>query len=87
MAAIAISVGTLVAAWLGPEFAVRTADEWEAFLLPREIACVRADAASHVRFLHTDPQTAAIQFRHQSRDERRLAVVLAANDMDAAQRK
>ncbi len=43
-------------------FHSRTADEWEAMLLPQGIACVRADKASHVRFLHSDPQPAAMGF-------------------------
>lgn len=47
---------------LEPVFRARTADEWEALLLQQGIACVRADAASHVRFLHSDPQTRAMGF-------------------------
>ena len=47
---------------LEPLFLTRGADEWEAFLLERDIACVRADKASHLRFLHTDPQPAAMGF-------------------------
>ncbi len=47
---------------LEPVFATRSADDWESFLLDRDVACVRADKASHVRFLHTDPQTAAMGF-------------------------
>jgi len=47
---------------LEPVFRARTADEWEALLLRKGIACVRADAASHVRFLHSDPQTRAMGF-------------------------
>ncbi len=47
---------------LEPVFRSRTADDWETLLLPKGIACVRADAASHVRFLHSDPQTRAMGF-------------------------
>ena len=47
---------------LEPVFAARTADEWETDLLARGIGCVRADKASHVRFLHSDPQPAAMGF-------------------------
>jgi crotonobetainyl-CoA:carnitine CoA-transferase CaiB-like acyl-CoA transferase len=43
-------------------FRTRTADDWETFLLARGVACVRADKASHVRFLHSDPQPAAMGF-------------------------
>jgi crotonobetainyl-CoA:carnitine CoA-transferase CaiB-like acyl-CoA transferase len=45
-----------------PVFRTRTADAWEALLLPRAIGCVRADKASHVRFLHCDPQAKAMGF-------------------------
>jgi crotonobetainyl-CoA:carnitine CoA-transferase CaiB-like acyl-CoA transferase len=45
-----------------PVFRTRTADEWEQHLLTLGIACVRADKASHVRFLHTDPQSKAMGF-------------------------
>lgn len=57
---------------LEPIFKTRTADEWEAFLLGRGVACVRADKASHLRFLHEDPQTKAIGFMSltQSREFR-----------------
>lgn len=47
---------------LEPIFRTRTADAWEALLLPQDIACVRADKASHVRFLHEDPQPKAMGF-------------------------
>jgi crotonobetainyl-CoA:carnitine CoA-transferase CaiB-like acyl-CoA transferase len=47
---------------LEPIFRSRAADEWEALLTARDIACVRADKASHVRFLHEDPQPKAIGF-------------------------
>jgi crotonobetainyl-CoA:carnitine CoA-transferase CaiB-like acyl-CoA transferase len=47
---------------LEPIFRTRTADEWETFLLPRDIGCVRADNASHLRFLHSDPQPKAMGF-------------------------
>lgn len=47
---------------LDPIFRTRTADEWEALLQPQDIGCVRADKASHVRFLHSDPQSAAMGF-------------------------
>ena len=41
---------------LEPIFKTRSADQWEADLLAQQIGCVRADKASHVRFLHSDPQ-------------------------------
>lgn len=47
---------------LEPVFAARTADEWETDLQAKGIACVRADKTSHVRFLHSDPQPAAMGF-------------------------
>lgn len=47
---------------LEPIFPTRSADEWETFLLAQDIGCVRADKASHVRFLHSDPQSAAMGF-------------------------
>ena len=47
---------------LEPIFRMRTADDWEEFLGARDIACVRADRTSHVRYLHTDPQPRAIGF-------------------------
>ncbi len=49
-----------------PIFRKRTADEWEALLLPRDIGCVRADKTSHVRFLHEDPQPQAMGFMAQT---------------------
>lgn len=52
---------------LDPIFRTRTADEWEADLLGRGVACVRADAASHVRFLHSDPQPKAMGFMVQTK--------------------
>lgn len=45
---------------LEPIFAKQSADEWEVFLLANGVACARADNSSHVRFLHNDPQPAAI---------------------------
>ncbi|MDE2303576.1 MAG: CoA transferase [Sphingomonadales bacterium] len=51
-----------LAAQLEPVFRMRGADAWEAELLARDIGCVRADAASHVRFLHSDPQAKAMGF-------------------------
>ena len=51
---------------LEPLFGARGADSWESDLLGKGVACVRADAASHVRFLHTDPQTAAMGFMVQT---------------------
>jgi len=47
---------------LEPVFRTRSADDWEAALLAKDIGCVRADKASHVRFLHSDPQPAAMGF-------------------------
>ncbi|MEJ5979511.1 CoA transferase [Novosphingobium sp. PS1R-30] len=58
-----------LAAELEPVFRVRTADAWEAFLTDRGIAGVRADAASHVRFLHSDPQPRAIGFMTMTRSD------------------
>jgi crotonobetainyl-CoA:carnitine CoA-transferase CaiB-like acyl-CoA transferase len=51
-----------LSAELEPIFRTRSADEWEALLLPRSIGCVRADKSSHVRFLHSDPQARAMGF-------------------------
>lgn len=48
-------------------FAERDADAWESDLLAKNVACVRADKASHVRFLHSDPQAAAMGFMVQTR--------------------
>lgn len=56
-----------LAAELEPVFASRSADAWEALLLARDVACVRADKASHVRFLHCDPQTTAMGFMVMTR--------------------
>jgi crotonobetainyl-CoA:carnitine CoA-transferase CaiB-like acyl-CoA transferase len=55
---------------LEPVFKTRSADEWEALLLPQALGCVRADKASHVRFLHSDPQSKAMGFmvRTQSQE-------------------
>ncbi len=47
---------------LEPIFRTRTADDWETLLLARDIACVRADKMSHVRFLHSDSQPKAMGF-------------------------
>jgi crotonobetainyl-CoA:carnitine CoA-transferase CaiB-like acyl-CoA transferase len=60
---------------LEPIFKTRAADDWEAFLLARDIACVRADKASHLRFLHEDPQPKAMGFMAmtQSREFRAQA--------------
>ena len=52
----------MLAAELAPIFRTRSADDWEAFLLERDVGCARADAASHVRFLHSDPQARAMGF-------------------------
>jgi len=43
-------------------FRTRTADEWESVLTALDIGAVRADKASHVRYLHSDPQPKAIGF-------------------------
>ena len=51
---------------LEPLFATRDADAWESDLLARDVACVRADKASHVRFLHSDPQSATMGFMVQT---------------------
>lgn len=47
---------------LTPVFAGRAAGDWESDLSGRGIGCVRADSTSHLRFLHSDPQPAAIGF-------------------------
>lgn len=47
---------------LEPIFYTRSADEWERDLLAQDVAAVRADAVSHLRFLHEDPQPKAIGF-------------------------
>ena len=47
----------------------RSADEWESLLLASGIACVRADEASHLRFLHTDPQPKAMGFMAMTQSE------------------
>jgi crotonobetainyl-CoA:carnitine CoA-transferase CaiB-like acyl-CoA transferase len=52
----------MLEAELAPIFRTRSADDWEAFLLERDVGCARADAASHVRFLHSDPQARAMGF-------------------------
>ena len=51
-------------------FRTRSADDWEEYLVSRGLGCVRADKASHLRFLHEDPQPKAIGFMTltQSRD-------------------
>ena len=56
-----------LAAELGCVFAARPADEWESFLIARDIACVQADRSSHVRFLYEDPQPAAIGLMTQTK--------------------
>lgn len=53
--------GDLEAA-LEPAFRANTADEWEALLQSADIGCARADATSHLRFLHRDPHTTATGF-------------------------
>ncbi len=57
-----IENGQALEAELEPIFKTRSADEWEAFLLAKEIGCVRADEASHLRFLHNNPQPKAMGF-------------------------
>ena len=52
---------------LEPVFRTRTAEVWEALLTEADLACVRADGPSHVRFLHEDPHTAAIGFMTPTR--------------------
>jgi crotonobetainyl-CoA:carnitine CoA-transferase CaiB-like acyl-CoA transferase len=51
---------------LEPLFKARSAEDWESFLTAADIGCVRADRASHVRFLHTDPHPRAIGFMVQT---------------------
>ncbi len=43
-------------------FRMRAADEWEDVLLAADVACVRADAMSHLRFLHTDSHVRGMRF-------------------------
>jgi crotonobetainyl-CoA:carnitine CoA-transferase CaiB-like acyl-CoA transferase len=57
-----IANSTALGALLEPIFRTRTADEWEALLTAADIGAVRADQASHVRYLHSDPQPKAIGF-------------------------
>lgn len=45
-----------------PIFLSQTADEWERLLTAQGVGCARADKASHVRFLHEDPQPKAMGF-------------------------
>jgi crotonobetainyl-CoA:carnitine CoA-transferase CaiB-like acyl-CoA transferase len=47
---------------LEPIFETRTADEWERLLTHADVGAVRADEASHVRYIHTDPQPRALGF-------------------------
>jgi crotonobetainyl-CoA:carnitine CoA-transferase CaiB-like acyl-CoA transferase len=47
---------------LEPLFRMRSADEWEQLLAAIDVSAVRADRASHVRFLHSDPQSKEIGF-------------------------
>ncbi|MDG2004628.1 MAG: CoA transferase [Novosphingobium sp.] len=55
-----------LAALLEPVFMTRNADDWESFLTAADVGCVRADRASHVRFLHSDPHPKAIGFMVQT---------------------
>jgi crotonobetainyl-CoA:carnitine CoA-transferase CaiB-like acyl-CoA transferase len=57
-----IENSTALAAELEPIFLNRAADEWEAMLTALDIGAVRADKASHVRYLHSDPQPLATHF-------------------------
>jgi crotonobetainyl-CoA:carnitine CoA-transferase CaiB-like acyl-CoA transferase len=57
-----IANSAALAAELEPIFRGRTADEWETFLIGNGVAAARADAVSHVRFLHEDPQPKTIGF-------------------------
>lgn len=52
---------------LGMLFRTRSADDWERLLTPLGVDAVRADRASHVRYLHSDPQVRAIDFMVQTR--------------------
>jgi crotonobetainyl-CoA:carnitine CoA-transferase CaiB-like acyl-CoA transferase len=47
---------------LEPVFRTRTADEWEPLLRAADVGCARADATSHLRFLHSNPHTTATGF-------------------------
>jgi crotonobetainyl-CoA:carnitine CoA-transferase CaiB-like acyl-CoA transferase len=47
---------------LEPIFKARGADDWTGRLQGKGIACVRADSASHLRFLHSDPQPREMGF-------------------------
>ena len=59
--------GQALSAELEPIFLTRTANAWEADLVAKGIACVRADAATHLAFLHSDPQPAAMGFMVRTR--------------------
>lgn len=59
--------GEVLEGFLEPIFKTRTAEAWEARLLEQNVACVRADACGHLRFIHTDPQTAAMGFMVEAR--------------------
>jgi crotonobetainyl-CoA:carnitine CoA-transferase CaiB-like acyl-CoA transferase len=47
---------------LEPIFRTRTANAWETLLIAADVGCARADNATHVRFLHSDPQPEAMAF-------------------------
>lgn len=47
---------------LEPVFRSRSAEDWETFLQDNGVACVRAEKASHLRFLHNDPGIQALGF-------------------------
>jgi crotonobetainyl-CoA:carnitine CoA-transferase CaiB-like acyl-CoA transferase len=57
-----IANGAALAAEFEPIFRNRTAEEWEAMLTALDIGAVQADRASHVRYLHSDPQPLATGF-------------------------
>lgn len=54
---------------LGMLFRTRSADDWERLLVPQGVDVVRADHASHVRYLHSDPQPAAIGFMVETQSD------------------
>jgi crotonobetainyl-CoA:carnitine CoA-transferase CaiB-like acyl-CoA transferase len=45
-----------------PVFLAKAADDWERLLAAADVACVRADACGHKRFLHEDQHATSIGF-------------------------
>ena len=51
----------------------KSAEAWERQLTPADIACVRADRSSHVRFLYEDPHAQAAGVMVKTRSDEFLA--------------